>query len=53
VGDLMAYYQMKNLRFQINLNNISDETYFATASGDNQIMPGTPRSVFARVNVNF
>jgi catecholate siderophore receptor len=53
VGDLMAYYQMKNLRFQINFNNVSDETYFATASGDNQIMPGIPRSVFARVYVDL
>lgn len=53
VGDLMAYYQMKKFRFQINFNNVSDETYYATASGDNQIMPGTPRSVFARVNVDL
>jgi catecholate siderophore receptor len=53
VGDLMAYYQMKNYRFQINFNNVSDETYYATASGDNQIMPGIPRSVFARVNVDL
>ncbi|BAW80491.1 TonB-dependent siderophore receptor [Candidatus Nitrosoglobus terrae] len=53
IGDLMAYYQLKGYRFQVNLNNVSDETYYATASGDNQIMPGIPRSVFASVNMDF
>ncbi|BAW80492.1 TonB-dependent siderophore receptor [Candidatus Nitrosoglobus terrae] len=53
VGDLMAYYQLKGYRFQVNLNNVSDETYYATASGDNQIMPGMPRTVYASVNMDF
>ncbi|BAW80493.1 TonB-dependent siderophore receptor [Candidatus Nitrosoglobus terrae] len=53
VGDLMAYYQMKGYRFQVNLNNVSDQTYYATAQSDNQIMPGLPRTVFASVNIDF
>ncbi|CAB1277382.1 TonB-dependent receptor [Candidatus Nitrosacidococcus tergens] len=53
VGDLMAYYQTKGYRFQVNLNNVSDQTYYATAQADNQIMPGMPRSVFASVNIDF
>lgn len=53
VGDLMAYYQQKQFRLQVNVYNVSNESYFATASGDNQIMPGTPRSVIASLNVNF
>jgi len=53
VADAMAYYQADNYRVQVNVNNIMDKTYYPTASGDNQIMPGTPASVTASLRVNF
>ncbi|HET9032088.1 MAG TPA: TonB-dependent siderophore receptor [Dokdonella sp.] len=53
VGDLMAYYQTDNVRIQLNLNNVTDKHYFPTASSDNEIMPGTPRSLMMRVSTSF
>lgn len=53
VVDAMAYYQNDTYRLQLNLNNLTDRTYYATASGDNEIMPGTPRSVSLGLSVNF
>lgn len=51
--DAMAYYQAKNFRVQINLKNLTDKKYYATASGDNEIMPGAPFGVFASLRVSF
>lgn len=51
--DVMAYYQAGNYRVQVNINNVTDKTYYPTASGDNQIMPGAPRNVTASLSVNF
>lgn len=53
VADLMAYYQAPNYRVQLNLNNVTDKNYYPTASGDDQIMPGTPRSVNLSVSMDF
>jgi len=53
VADAMAYYQANTYRVQVNLNNITDKTYYPTASGDNQITPGAPVSVIASLSVNF
>ncbi len=53
VADAMAYYQADSYRIQVNLNNITDKTYYPTASGDNQITPGAPISVIASLSVNF
>ena len=53
MADLMAYYQSDSYRVQVNLNNITDRTYYATASDDYEIMPGTPRSVILSLSMNF
>lgn len=53
VGDLMAYFQTNNYRVQVNLNNVTDKHYFPTASSNNEIMPGTPRSVMMRLSTSF
>lgn len=52
-GDAMVYYKADNYRVQVNFNNVTDKTYYPTANGDNQIMPGAPRSVTARLSVDF
>lgn len=43
--DAMAYYQQDRYRISVNVDNLFDVRYFATANGDTQIMPGAPRSV--------
>ena len=53
VADLMAYYQTESYRAQLNFNNVTDKHYFPTASSDNEIMPGTPRSVMLSVGMHF
>jgi catecholate siderophore receptor len=44
--DAAAYYAVgPHLRLQANLENLFDRTYFATANGNNNITPGSPRAV--------
>lgn len=44
--DAALYYTLtRNLRAQLNVENVLDETYYATSHGNNNIMPGTPRLV--------
>ncbi len=52
-ADLMAYYKERNYRVQLNLDNVTDRHYYATASGDDQIMPGAPLSVSLNLSVDF
>ena len=53
VGDLMAYYQASRYRVQANIENVTDKHYFPTASSNNEIMPGTPRSLMVRLSTSF
>lgn len=53
VGDLMAYYQAGTYRVQLNIDNVTDKTYYPMASGDNEIMPGEPCSVSLSVSVDL
>ncbi|MEO7065895.1 MAG: TonB-dependent siderophore receptor [Rhodanobacter sp.] len=43
--DAMAYYKQGKYRVSLNVDNLFNVGYYATANGDNQIMPGAPRSV--------
>lgn len=52
-ADAMAYYQNDDYRVQLNLDNLTDRHYYATASGDDQIMPGEPRSAMLSVSMDF
>jgi catecholate siderophore receptor len=52
-ADVMAYYQAHGYRVQLNVDNVTDKAYYPTASGDNQIMPGTPRNVTLRLSMDF
>jgi len=43
--DAAAYYTVSpHFRLQANLENLFDKTYFATANGNNNITPGSPRA---------
>lgn len=53
VGEVMAYYQGNNYRVQLNVNNVTNRTYYPTASGDDQIMPGAPRSLILSLTMSF
>lgn len=52
-ADIMAYYQAARFRVQLNVNNLTNKLYYSSASGDNQIMPGSPRSVNLKLSVNI
>ena len=44
--DAAAYYRINDeVKLQVNVENVLDETYWSTAHNDNNITPGSPRSV--------
>jgi catecholate siderophore receptor len=45
-ADAALYFTgLRNLKLQLNLENVLDATYYATSHGNNNIMPGAPRTV--------
>ena len=52
--DAAAYYTMsRHLRLQMNLENLFDQQYYATANSNDNISPGSPRSVRVAVITGF
>ncbi|WP_332765752.1 TonB-dependent receptor [Phenylobacterium sp.] len=52
--DAAAYYDVTdNLKVQVNIENLLDETYYPTSHGNNNIMPGAPRTVRASLTAKF
>jgi catecholate siderophore receptor len=52
--DAAAYYTMNRyLRLQLNVENLFDQQYFATAHSNNNITPGSPRAVRVAVVTGF
>jgi catecholate siderophore receptor len=52
--DGALYYQVnKDLALQVNLENILDKQYFASAHNDNNITPGTPRAIRVSLSAKF
>jgi catecholate siderophore receptor len=50
--DAAVFYTVStNMRLQLNVENLFDETYFASAHSNNNIMPASPRAV--RVGLDF
>lgn len=50
--DAAAFYQLnKQVRLQLNIENLADKAYYASANSNNNITPGSPRAV--RVSANF
>ena len=53
-ADAAVYYTVnQDLRLQLNVENLFDEEYYASAHNDNNIMPGTPRSLAVSANLGF
>ncbi|BAT60889.1 putative TonB-dependent receptor BfrD precursor [Variibacter gotjawalensis] len=52
--DAAVYYKVTdNIRAQVNIENILDKGYYATADGNNNITPGAPRTVRASLIAKF
>ena len=52
--DAAAFYRVnERLRVQLNVENLFDEGYFATAHNDNNITPGAPRSFKVALTADF
>lgn len=53
-ADLAAYYTLtETLRVQVNVENLFDRTYYATAQSNNNIMPGYARALRIGVIARF
>jgi catecholate siderophore receptor len=52
--DAALYYtQSENLKWQLNIENISDRQYFSSAHNDNNISVGTPREFTLSAHLDF
>ena len=52
--DAAAYVGLvRDVRLQINAENLFDKRYFPTSQGNNNIMPGAPRSLRVGLNTGF
>jgi catecholate siderophore receptor len=52
--DAALYYQLpRGIEAQLNVENLFDASYFATANNDNNIAPGSPRAVKAMLGYKF
>lgn len=52
--DGALYYNIGNAyRLQLNIENMFDKKYYAAAHGDNNLMPGAPRSYKLTLNAKF
>jgi catecholate siderophore receptor len=43
----------ENWSVQLNVENVFDEEYFASAHNNNNISPGAPRSAYVTVKAKF
>jgi catecholate siderophore receptor len=52
--DGAVFYQVnKDTRLALNIENLTDRRYYATAGGDNNIIPGAPRSAKVSLSMGF
>ena len=52
--DAAFYFDFnENWQAQVNVENIFDEEYFASAHNNNNISPGAPRQAFVTVRARF
>jgi catecholate siderophore receptor len=52
--DAAAYVSLLgDVRLQVNVENVFDERYYPTSHGNNNILPGAPRSVRVGLNTGF
>ncbi|WP_426162535.1 TonB-dependent receptor domain-containing protein [Pseudoduganella sp. R-34] len=53
VDGALFYSFGSDYRLQLNVENLLDKKYYASAHGDNNIMPGAPRSYKLSLNAKF
>lgn len=53
VDGALFYTFGSDYRLQLNVENLFDKKYYASAHGDNNIMPGAPRSYKLSLNAKF
>ena len=52
--DAAAYFDLsEQIGLQLNIENLFDETYYASAHGDNNIQPGKPLTASVGVRIGF
>jgi catecholate siderophore receptor len=52
--DAALYYSLsKNLKLQLNVENLFDKKYYASANSNNNISPGSPRGLRLGLNASF
>ena len=52
--DAAVFYTVNaNVRLQLNVENLFDEVYYASAHSNNNILPGSPRTIRSGVNFRF
>lgn len=52
--DLAVFYRInRNLRAQLNVENVLDRSYFATANSNTNITPGSPRALRLTLTTRF
>ena len=51
IFDLAAFYTRGPVRLQVNVNNVLDTRYFATAFSREYVLPGEPLSVTASADL--
>jgi catecholate siderophore receptor len=53
-ADAAVYYSVtERIRFQINVENLTDRKYYVNADNNNNISPGSPRAVRVGVIARF
>ncbi len=52
--DAVVYYAISTgVQLRLNIENLFDEEYFASAHNDNNLMPGSPRGIYLGVHLDF